>query len=59
MVATYAWDMLGSGFPFDPIQVEIRALGIMAPLPRVATPRCVMFFDTLIRRAILACQWRV
>ena len=33
MVATYAWDMLGGGFPFDPIQIEIRALGIAPPLP--------------------------
>ena len=33
MVATYAWDMLGGGFPFDPIQVEVRALGITPPLP--------------------------
>lgn len=33
MVATYAWDMLGGGFPFDPIQVEFRALGITPPLP--------------------------
>jgi SAM-dependent methyltransferase len=33
MVATYAWDMLGGGFPFDPIQVEMRTLGITPPLP--------------------------
>lgn len=33
MVTTYAWDMLGGGFPFDPIQVELRALGITPPLP--------------------------
>lgn len=33
LVATYAWDMLGGGFPFDPIQVELRALGITPPLP--------------------------
>lgn len=33
VVATYAWDMLGGGFPFDPIQVEIRALGISPPPP--------------------------
>lgn len=33
LVATYAWDILGGGFPFDPIQVEIRALGITPPLP--------------------------
>ena len=33
MIATYAWDMLGGGFPYDPIQAEIRALGITPPLP--------------------------
>ncbi len=33
MVVTYAWDMLGGGFPFNPIQVEMRALGITPPLP--------------------------
>jgi SAM-dependent methyltransferase len=32
-VAAYAWDMLGGGFPFDPIQVELRALGFTPPLP--------------------------
>ena len=32
-VAAYAWDMLGGGFPFDPIQVELRALGLTPPLP--------------------------
>ena len=36
-VATYAWDMLGGGFPYDPIQVEIRALGITPPLPPSAS----------------------
>ncbi len=33
MVATYAWDMLAGGFPFEPIQAEMRALGITPPLP--------------------------
>jgi hypothetical protein len=33
MVATYAWDMLGGGFPFEPILVELRALGISYPQP--------------------------
>ena len=33
MIATYAWDMLGGGFPFYPIQVELRALGVTPPLP--------------------------
>jgi len=33
MVAAYAWDMPGGGFPFDPIQAELRAAGIAPPLP--------------------------
>ena len=31
MVATYMWDMLGGGFPLDPVLVEMRAMGL-APL---------------------------
>ncbi len=30
-VATYAWDMLGGGFPAEPIHAEMRAMGL-APL---------------------------
>lgn len=30
-VAAYAWDMLGGGFPMEPILSEIRALGRPAP----------------------------
>ena len=37
MVATYAWDLLGGGFPFAPIQAEIRALGVTPPLPPSAS----------------------
>ena len=33
LVATYAWDMLGGGFPFEPIRVEMRALGVTPLLP--------------------------
>ncbi len=33
MVAAYAWDMLGGGFPFAPINDEMRALGILPPSP--------------------------
>lgn len=33
MVAAYAWDLLGGGFPFAPIQAEFRALGFTPPLP--------------------------
>jgi SAM-dependent methyltransferase len=32
-VATYAWDILGGGLPLEPIQVELRAMGITPPLP--------------------------
>ena len=32
-IAAYAWDMLGGGFPADPIQAEMRAMGLNPPLP--------------------------
>jgi SAM-dependent methyltransferase len=32
-VATYAWDMLGGGFPLDPVQREMRAMGLTPILP--------------------------
>ena len=32
-VATYMWDMLGGGFPVDPILVEIRAMGFVPQRP--------------------------
>jgi SAM-dependent methyltransferase len=31
IVAAYAWDLLGGGFPNEPIQAELRAMGV-APL---------------------------
>jgi SAM-dependent methyltransferase len=33
LVAAYAWDLLGGGFPFDPIWEETRAAGITPLLP--------------------------
>ena len=33
MVATYAWDMLGGGFPMEPIRLEMRAMGVPLPMP--------------------------
>jgi SAM-dependent methyltransferase len=30
-VATYMWDMLGGGFPLDPILVEMHTMGFMPP----------------------------
>jgi ubiquinone/menaquinone biosynthesis C-methylase UbiE len=32
-VATYMWDMLGGGFPLDPILVEMQAMGLAPPRP--------------------------
>jgi SAM-dependent methyltransferase len=34
LIATYAWDMFGrGGFPMEPIQEEVRGLGITPPSP--------------------------
>src|SRR5258708_30081199 len=32
-VATYMWDMLGGGFPLDPIIAEMRAMGLSPTRP--------------------------
>ena len=32
-VAAYAWDILGGGFPWEAMHVELRALGVTPPLP--------------------------
>ena len=32
-VTAYAWDMLGGGFPYSALQVEMRGLGITVPIP--------------------------
>lgn len=33
LVAAYAWDILGGGFPLEPVQAELRAGGIVPALP--------------------------
>ncbi|HEX4893133.1 MAG TPA: class I SAM-dependent methyltransferase [Hyphomicrobiaceae bacterium] len=33
IVATYVWDMLGGGFPLDPILVEMQGMGLAHPRP--------------------------
>jgi SAM-dependent methyltransferase len=33
IVATYVWDMLGGGFPLDPILMEMEAMGLAYPRP--------------------------
>ena len=32
-VAAYAWDMLGGGFPGEPLRIEMRAIGLTPPSP--------------------------
>src|SRR5881394_3966024 len=32
-IAAYAWDMLGAGYPGEPIRAELRELGLNPPLP--------------------------
>ncbi len=33
IVAAYAWDMLGGGFPLDPLLIELRGIGATVPVP--------------------------
>jgi ubiquinone/menaquinone biosynthesis C-methylase UbiE len=33
IIAAYAWDMLGAGYPGEAIRAELRALGLNPPLP--------------------------
>jgi SAM-dependent methyltransferase len=33
VVAAYGWDLLGGGYPFDPVWTETRAAGFTHPLP--------------------------
>lgn len=33
IVAAYAWDLLGGGFPYEALQDEIRGLGVTVPMP--------------------------
>jgi SAM-dependent methyltransferase len=33
LVAAYSWDMLGGGFPYDALQVELRGMGVAVAMP--------------------------
>jgi hypothetical protein len=33
VVAAYGWNLLGGGYPFDPVWTETRAVGFTHPLP--------------------------
>jgi SAM-dependent methyltransferase len=43
-VTSYSWDMLGGGFPLEPIRQEMAAMGIALPLPPSAA---ASHFDVL------------
>jgi SAM-dependent methyltransferase len=32
-VTAYAWDMMGGGFPYEPLLAEMRAMGVAVPVP--------------------------
>ena len=36
LVSAYAWDVFGGGFPFEPIQAELRAMGLSPLQPPTA-----------------------
>jgi len=46
LVAAYAWDMLGGGFPLEPIRAEMRAMGV-SPLspPSIEASRIEILRD--------------
>lgn len=53
VVATYMWDMLGGGFPLDPILVEMRAMGLTPPRPpRMDVSRMEMLRDLWTRAGL-------
>lgn len=59
-VASYTWDMLGGGFPFEPIHAEIRALGITPLLaPNVDASRMEALHDLWTVAGLDAVETRV
>ena len=49
-VAAYAWDMPGGGFPLQPIQSEMFAMGFPPLRPPSAQPRCMSMHPRLAQR---------
>lgn len=47
MVSAYAWDMAGHGFPYDALQVEMRALDLPAPAPPSADASRIEVMESL------------
>ena len=58
-VAAYAWDMAGGGFPFQPIQMELRAFGYMPPTPpSVGASRLDAMHELWMRAGLQAVEMR-
>lgn len=56
---TYMWDMLGGGFPLDPIYSEIQAMGIVATRPpRMDASRMEALLDLWIGAGLEDVQMR-
>jgi len=53
VVAAYAWDMDGGGFPLHPIQAELRAMGVVPLLPPSADASRIDVLQGLWRDAKL------
>lgn len=51
MVASYVWDMLGGGFPYEPFFRELRALGASHPMPPHSEAAELAELDRLWRMA--------
>src|SRR6516225_6001474 len=58
-VAAYAWDMLGGGFPLEPIRIEMRAMGltVLSP-PSSEASRIEVLHDLWTRAGIDTLQKR-
>lgn len=59
MVATYIWDMLGGGFPLEPIRVEMSAMGltVLSP-PSLEASRIEVLHELWTRTGLDAVETR-
>ena len=59
MVAAYIWDMLGGGFPLDPIRIEMSAMGltVLNP-PRLEASRIEVLRELWTRAGLDAVETR-
>jgi ubiquinone/menaquinone biosynthesis C-methylase UbiE len=57
-VATYVWDMLGGGYPGEPIRIEMRAMGLTVLSPSDEASRIEALHDLWTRTGLDAVQTR-